>query len=252
MDQKLVATSLSYSRNGKRLIEDISLEFRAGVLHGILGPNGSGKSTLLKTMSGIWTPTLGKVFWNGDPLLSQPRQRISRTISLVPQCPSPSFNFLVEEIVAMGRYSHDNRYWNAVKEHLVYQALSSVDAWHLRGRYVNQLSQGELQRVYIARALITESPILLLDEPTASLDIQHQLEIWQLLQKFVKNGKIVIVTTHDLAIAERFCERIAVLNHGKCIGSGDTSTLLTTTLLQEIFGVVESRNPGFKSYSLYQ
>lgn len=248
MLQRLITTSLAYKINGKTLLNDISLEFHGGHLHGILGPNGSGKSTLLKLLSGIWKPSTGSIFWNSTPLLEQERQTLSRIISLVPQQPQTLFDFLVEDLVAMGRYAYDRFYWHAAEGPLVHEALKVVDAWHLRRRRVNQLSFGERQRVYIARALVTESPILLLDEPTASLDIQHQLEIWQLLERLVQKGKIVIVTTHDLAIAERYCHRVAILNHGRCIGQGEFNSLVTSKLLEEVFGVAEMSLMPCKSY----
>lgn len=243
MQQKLIASNLCYRIDNKELLTNISLELSSGCLHAILGPNGSGKSTLLKVLTGIWKLSSGEVTWNGTPLLSQKRQEISRIISLVPQNPQPSFDYLVEDIVAMGRYPYNTRYWNAKDEPLVQQALNAVDAWHLKDRRVNHLSFGERQRVYIARALVTESPILLLDEPTASLDIRHQLEIWDLLQTFVKNGKIVVITTHDLTIAERYCKHIAVLNQGQCVGSGSFASLMTPKLLQDVFGIAEVALP---------
>lgn len=251
MQQKLIATDLCYSVNGKDLIKNISLELSSGKLQAILGPNGSGKSTLLKVLTGIWKPTSGSITWNGQPLLSQTRQEISRTVSLVPQNPHPSFDYLVQDIVAMGRYPYDQRYWNITDETLVLQALVAVDALHLRQRRVNHLSYGERQRVYIARALVTESPVLLLDEPTASLDIRHQLEIWSLLQTFVEKGKIVVVTTHDLTVAERYCQHVAVLNHGHCIGKGPFNSLMTPHLLKDVFGVIETPSPSMKYFAPY-
>lgn len=250
MQHTLVTTNLRYSLDKKVLLKDINLEFQSGYLHGILGPNGSGKSTLLKTLSGIWKPTSGQVLWNGEDLLCKDRKEISRILSVVPQNPQPNFDFLVEDIVAMGRYPYHSHYWKAVEDQHVYKALTLVDAWHLRRRQVNQLSQGERQRVYIARALVTESPILLLDEPTASLDIQHQIEIWQLLERLVQQDKVIIVTTHDLSIAERYCQKVAVLNRGKCIGNGSFSSFITPTLLQEVFGVIECSSSSFKHYML--
>lgn len=248
--QKLIATVLKFAIDGKTLLEEISLEFGGGYLHGILGPNGSGKSTLLKILSGIWMPASGTIFWNGEPLLAKSRQEISRLISLVPQNPQPTFDFLVEDIVAMGRYPHNRHYWTATEDQLVYQALTMVDAWHLRRRQVNQLSHGERQRVYIARALVTESPILLLDEPTASLDIQHQIEIWELLKQLVKKGKMIIATTHDLTIAERYCDRVAVLKQGRCIGNGTFDSMMTPRLLLDVFGIVEM--PLAKHYAVLE
>ena len=241
--QKLGASNLSYVVDGKCLLDDISLDFSSGCLHTILGPNGSGKSTLLKVLAGIWRLASGTVTWNGTSLLSMKRLEISRVISLVPQNPQPSFDYLVEDLVAMGRYTYNKRYWHAKDEPLVHQSLQAVDVWHLRQRKVNQLSFGERQRVYIARALVTESPILLLDEPTASLDIRHQLELWDLLRKIVKKGKIVVITTHDLTIAERYSDHVVVLNQGRCVDKGMFSSVMTPKLLREVFGISEKSLP---------
>jgi ABC-type cobalamin/Fe3+-siderophores transport system ATPase subunit len=243
MQQTLKASNLCYYANGKQLLNNISLEFSTGNLHAILGPNGSGKSTLLKILTGIWKLASGSVTWNNLPLLTQKRQMISRIISLVPQNPQPSFDFLVEDLVAMGRYPYNTCYWKAKEEPVVKQALHTVDIWHLKNRNINQLSFGERQRAYIARALVTESPILLLDEPTASLDIRHQLEIWDLLQRFVKQGKIVVITTHDFSITKRYCSNIAILNQGCCVDRGDFSSVITPKLLEDVFGIPETRLP---------
>ncbi|MBA3815827.1 MAG: ABC transporter ATP-binding protein [Parachlamydiaceae bacterium] len=232
---------LSYAINGNFLIENISLEFTPGLVHGILGPNGSGKSTLLKNLSGIWKATSGSILWNHSSLLMENRQAASRIISLVPQNPQVNFDFLVEDIVAMGRYAHDSRYWATPQKNLLQNALEMVDAWHLRSRRITCLSHGERQRVYIARALVTEAPILLLDEPTASLDIRHQIEIWQLLKRLAHEGKIVIVSTHDILVAERYCDKIAVLNRGKCIANGAFETIMTPELLLNVFEVSSIR-----------
>lgn len=237
MTKKLVASNLCYSIDNKELLHHVSLELSPGGIHAILGPNGSGKSTLLKVLAGIWKLSAGMVTWDGKPLLTQKRQEISRIISLVPQHPQPSFDFLVEDIVAMGRYPYDTRYWQAKNDQIVHHALSCVDVWHLRHRKITHLSYGERQRVYIARAVVTESPVLLLDEPTASLDIRHRLDIWKLLQTLANNGKIVVVTTHDLTVAEHYCHHVIVLNQGRCVDQGPFSSLITPTLLHEVFGI---------------
>lgn len=249
--QELIAEELCYDVDSKKLIDSISLKFRSGILHGILGPNGSGKSTLLRTLCGIWRATSGNVLWKGESLLRKERKEISQIISLVPQNPIPAFDYLVEDIVAMGRYPHGSRYWDLKGEHLVYQALQTTDAWHLRRRQVNQLSQGERQRVYIARALVTESPIMLLDEPTSSLDIRHQIEIWELLLNLVKGDKIVIVTCHDLATAEKYCDEIAIMNQGRCISNGPFCQTMTQEILATVFGVIPERDLNGKKYSLF-
>lgn len=232
----LEAKNVSYSIDGKALIENIELSFSPGILYGILGPNGSGKSTLLKTLCGIWNPTNGVVNWKGKALLTRSRKEISSTISLVPQNPQVHFDFTVTEMVRMGRYPYASTHSDEQLE----TALNIVDAWHLRKRSILRLSHGERKRVYIARALVTESPILLLDEPEASLDIRHQLEIWKLLRKLAEQGKTIIVTNHDLAATRRFCDEIAVLNQGRCIDNGRFDQVMTAQCLLDVFGVVES------------
>lgn len=235
----LKAEGLTYHLNGKSLVENINLTFKPGILYGILGPNGSGKSSLLKTLTGIWSPTSGKVIWKGENLLSQARQQISKTISLVAQQQPMHFDFTVIDLVTMGRYSHGNMPKKQIAD-LIAWALNLVDISHLQNRYVSELSQGERQRVYIARALATESPVLALDEPTSSLDIRHQLEIWKLLKQLVSQGKIIIVTNHDLVATGQHCEQVAIMNNGNCIACGEFKKIVTAQLLESVFGVVKT------------
>ncbi len=238
---------LTYQLKEKKLIEQISLTFEPGFVYGILGPNGSGKSTLLKTMTGIWQPTAGRVEWQGELLLQKPRAEISRTLSLVPQNPLLHFDFLVEDIVKMGRYSHG--YIPKRDAVLIQSTLEKVDAWHLRKQFLSQLSGGEKQRVYIARALVTEAPVLLLDEPTSYLDVRHQLEIWKLLRVLAEHGKTVIVAVHDLLAANRFCDCLSILHQGTCVATGPYDAVVNPALLHSIFGIQLTNQKGF-SYDL--
>lgn len=234
----LKTEELSYRHEGRWLIQKINLCVKPGTVFGILGPNGSGKSTLLKSLAGIWTPTSGKVLWQGKDLLQNSRKEISRIITLVPQNPQVFFDFSVADIILMGRYPYGSP--NKDPVHLLDSVLDTVDASHLRHRSIANLSQGEKKRVYIARALITESPILLLDEPTASLDIRHQLDVWQLIKRLAQNGKVVIITSHDLAMTKQYCDEVAILNYGNCVATGSYTETLTPRRLQEVFGVRES------------
>jgi iron complex transport system ATP-binding protein len=142
----------------------------------------------------------------------------------------------------MGRYPYGCRSPEAHAH--IEEALHQVNAWHLRHQLISQLSGGERQRVYIARALATQAPILLLDEPTSYLDLRHQLEIWQLLRKLVKRGKVIIVAVHDLLAARRYCDQLLILNQGRCQATGTYKEVMTPTLLQEIFGVVHHEDTG--------
>lgn len=247
----LQAESLTYELRGKALIQDINLQFSPGILYGILGPNGSGKSTLLKTLTGIWPSTQGRVLWHGQNLFAQERRQISRTISMVPQNVQMYFDFSVIEAVSMGCYCH-GIISKAKEQQMLEEALHSVDIWHLRDRAVAHLSTGERQRVYIARALVTESPILLLDEPTASLDIRHQLDIWQLLRRLLNKNKVIIVTSHDLASTERYCDSIAVLQHGRCVAQGLFSEVMDDRVLCDVFGVKTLENVQKSTLSSFE
>ncbi|MBA3957680.1 MAG: ABC transporter ATP-binding protein [Parachlamydiaceae bacterium] len=217
--------SLSY----KKLLHAITLTFVPGRLYGIIGANGSGKTTLLKTMSGIWAPTSGHVFWQNADLLKMERRTISQTLSLVPQNPQVHFDFSVAEMVAMGRYAH-----YSVQPQDIEEALSAVNALHLKQRPISQLSSGERQRVYIARALITKAPVILLDEPTASLDVRHQEEIWLLLQRLSQQGKVVIMASHDLNAVTRYCTDMIAMQMGLCVAAEPVS-FLTPEFLRGLF-----------------
>ncbi len=231
----LAANGLSYGIGAKKLINHISLSFSPGKLYGILGPNGSGKSTFLKTLAGIWRPTSGSVFWQGQNLHQLPRNTISQTLSLVPQQVPLCFDFCVQDLVAMGRYPYGDA--NSSGRAIVERALKRADVWTLRHRLITQLSQGERQRVFIARALATESPVLLLDEPTASLDVRHKLEIWDLMKDLAAHDKIVVVTLHDLQAPQTYCHEIAILDHGRCVAQGTPDEALNDAILLSVFGV---------------
>lgn len=241
---------LTYRLKQRALIEKIDLDFRPGILYGILGPNGSGKSTLLKTVSRIWNPTEGTLLWQEKDLLQFSRLEMSRTLSLVPQNPPLYFDFNVQQMVSMGRYPYGCRTPEAYEQ--IGHALRIVDAWHLRDRTIAQISGGERQRVYIARALATQAPILLLDEPTSYLDLRHQLEIWELLKMLVKSGKLVIVAVHDLLAARRFCDELVVLQGGRCKAAGSYEQCMTPGLLQEVFGVEQQELAGQTHFKTIQ
>lgn len=225
--------NLFYSSGNKTLLSNISLSFQPGLIHGILGPNGSGKSTLLKTLTGVWKPTDGSVYWKGEPLLEKPRQQISKIITLVPQNPQLSFDFTVEEFVKMGRYSHGDFYSRDIVE----QSLSLADALQFQHRPMTQLSQGERQRIYIARSLATEAPVMLLDEPMANLDIRHQLDLWNLFKNLAAKGKTILIANHDLFSSEYHCDQIYVMQTGKCLHAGKFKETITQEILQDVFGV---------------
>lgn len=232
--------NITYASGGKEILKNLSFSLDEGSLYGVLGPNGSGKSTLLKTMAKIWSPIRGEIFWHQENLMNHTRLQMSRTMTLVPQNPQIYFDFDVLDFTAMGCYPRSSS--SEQVRSVVEEALRQVGAWHLCDRFISQLSGGERQLIYIARALATQAPILLLDEPTSHLDLHHQLQIWELLRSLVDKGKLIIVAVHDFTAAQRFCDQIVVLSQGECKGVGSYQEVMTPTLLQEIFGV-RQRDP---------
>lgn len=224
-------------KRNKTILSSLTLRFLPGKLYAILGPNGSGKTSLLKVLNGTWQPTAGVAFWQGTPLHTFPRHALSQILSLVPQNPWSPFAFSVTDLVAMGTYALQYKTPSPLRRITIDEALKAVDAYHLKDEWVTELSTGERQRVYIARALVSECPVLLLDEPTSNLDIAHQLEIWALLGRLVQGERSIIVTSHDLSMCERFCDRVAVLHHGSCVGEGSPQQVLNEETLKSVFGV---------------
>lgn len=217
----------------KSLVQKISLEFGEGSLFGILGPNGAGKTTFLKSLCGLLPIYGGAISWRDENLLKKTRKEISKIISHVPQnlyCP---FDFSVFSFVSMGRYLHDTGNTSSI----IVESLQLVDALHLQHRYINQLSQGEKQRIYLARAIATEAPILLLDEPVSNLDLRHQLDFWELMKKMTQKGKTLLVASHDLRSTKRYCDEIVVFQEGHCLGKGKFDTLLSPEIFHRTFGL---------------
>jgi iron complex transport system ATP-binding protein len=153
-------------------------------------------------------------------------------MSLVPQAPTVAFDYRVDEMIKMGRYSISSETGYSIDE-----ALETVDALQLRHRSILSLSAGERQRIYIARALVTDAPILFFDEPTSALDIRHQLEIWQLLRSLADKGRLVVVATHDLAATTTYCNSASLLHRGSCFASGPPKEVLSPDHLCEVFGL---------------
>lgn len=226
---------LAYSVARRLLIQKITFSFNPGNVYAILGPNGAGKTTLLKTLCGILKPSHGKIYWNNENLALFDRKALSRTITLVPQNPQMVFNYSVEDFVAMGLYVHGRYVHGGANSDKIIAALEAVDCCPFMGQMLFHLSQGERQRVYIARALATEAPVMLFDEPTAHLDIKHQWETWQLCRKLADLGKVVIISNHDLVHSQSFCDEALLLEKGQCVAQGKMDEILPH--LESIFGM---------------
>jgi iron complex transport system ATP-binding protein len=207
---------------------------------GILGPNGSGKTTLLRLMAGTRVPTSGEVVLEGTPLHRCSRREIAQRIAVVPQETHLAFDYTVLEMVLMGRHPHLGLFELEGPHDFIIarDALRATGTASLEARQFNTLSGGEKQRVVIASALAQASDILLLDEPTASLDLGYQLDVATLIAKLnEKRGVTIAISTHDLNLAARVCHSLVLLRHGRVLAAGRTADVLTPDNIRALYDV---------------
>jgi iron complex transport system ATP-binding protein len=228
-------------RYGDRaVLHDITLETRPGTFLAIIGPNGSGKSTLLKGMCGLLRPFSGSVKLDGQSVGSSGRRYIAKNIALVPQGAFLPELFTAMEIVLMGRTPHLGllRYEGSSDILAAAGAMEATETGHLAGRRVNELSGGERQRVLIARALAQEAGILLLDEPTANLDIKYQAGILDFLKRLCRERGLSIVSAlHDVNLASQYGDRVLVLKNGVIYREGRPQDVIDAPTFREAFGI---------------
>ena len=223
----------------RQALHDITLSLAPGSMTVLLGPNGSGKTTLLRVLAGVIAPTSGCVRLGEVPLRRMNRSLVARYCAYLPQQTATDFEIKVEDAVALGRYPHIGS-WGAmtVADHdRVTWAIGRVGLSALRSRTLPTLSGGERQRAFIARALAQDAPILLLDEPTSSLDIGNQLELMALLADFHREGRTILASLHDLRPALDFFPEAVLLSDGEVATMGPTSEVLYGAALETAFGV---------------
>lgn len=232
---ELEAVTAGY--DGRAVVRDVRFSASRGEMVGLIGPNGSGKSTLLRAVSGVLAPFSGRVLLNGADLSRFPRGELARLVAVVPQNPPLPESFTALELVMMGRYPHLGflQYEGRRDLEICRWAMEATGTWHLAGRRMGQVSGGERQRVVIARALAQQSRVLLLDEPTAHLDINHQEEIMGLVRR-LREGMAVVVAIHDLNLAASFCDRLVLLNGGTVFAQGFPAEVLTVANIRAVYG----------------
>jgi iron complex transport system ATP-binding protein len=220
------------------VLRDVDATVDRGAFVGLVGPNGAGKTTLLRTIAGVLTPASGTVRIDGDDVHALPSRAASRRVAVVPQDTSLAFDFDVREVVAMGRTPHRSRFGggDAAGREAVDRALERTAVDHLAGRPVSDVSGGERQRVLLARALAQDAPVLLLDEPTASLDINHQVRTLELVRELVREGKTAVAAIHDLNLAAHYCDELLLLGDGRALAAGAPTDVLTEDRLATAFG----------------
>lgn len=231
---------IGFQYGEKRVLQDVTLSVEKGEFFGILGPNGSGKSTLLNLIDGIRLPCEGEIRLKGVAPGKMPRRDVARLVAVVPQEASWVFPLTVEEVVLMGRTPHIGRLAFESERDLAVarSAMEATDLLPLAARLMETLSGGERQRVLIARALAQEPEVLLLDEPTASLDIAHQIRTFELIRALSRSaGLTVVAVTHDMNLASLYCDRIALLEEGRLCSLGCPGEVITESHIREVYGV---------------
>lgn len=218
-------------------VEAVSLEVRPGTLTAVAGPNGSGKSTLLRALTGLLPLERGSISVNDRPLDEWRRPDLARAVGVVGQREEPVFPLRVRETVTLGRYAHLGPLEPAGlrDREAVERALARCDVTHLADRRADQLSGGEWQRVRLARALAAEPQTLLLDEPTTSLDVRHEMELFELISDLAHGGLAALVVTHGLNLAARFCDHMLLLDQGHAVAAGTPGTVLHPDVLSTVF-----------------
>ena len=231
---------IGFQYGEKRVLQNITLTVARGEFFGILGPNGSGKSTLLNLIDGIRLPCEGEIRLKGIAPGRMRRKDMARLVAVVPQEASWVFPLTVEEIVLMGRTPHLGRLAFESERDLAVarSAMEATDLLPLASRLMETLSGGERQRVLIARALAQEPEVILLDEPTASLDIAHQIRTFGLIRSLSRSAGLAVVSvTHDMNLAALYCDRIALLEEGQLRSLGCPGGVITESNIREVYGV---------------
>ena len=224
------------------VLSDLSCLILSGRVLGILGPNGSGKSTLLKLLARVFEPQHGKIELLGDSLSSLSQLEVAKRVALVPQETLQVFPFTIAEMVLMGRSPHHQGWggwhWEDSQDWAIAQnAMDELDVAHLSNRLVTEVSGGERQRAVIARALVQEPKILLLDEPTAFLDLHHQLDIARIIKRLnQERGLTVVLVSHDLNLASQYCDHVLLLNHGRLAAMGSPQKVLNPEIIEAVYG----------------
>jgi iron complex transport system ATP-binding protein len=236
---RVALSGVGFAAGGRWLLREVSFSVQAGEIVGLVGANGAGKSTLLRLIAGFLRPTTGTVLLDGRPVGAYSARQRARLVATVPQLTHVEGERRAEDVVLLGRHAHLGRF--AIEgEHdraIARLAMRSTDTEWLADRPVSTLSGGERQRLLIARALAQEPQVLLLDEPTASLDLRQEIHVLDLVRQLAGDGLAVIASLHDLRLAARYADRLLVLRRGEAIADAPPEAALTPAVLADAFGV---------------
>lgn len=249
MESVIKLRNIGYRYEKEWALKGIDLSLNAGEVIGILGPNGSGKSTLLKIMDGLLVPQEGEIFIRNEPFHGLKRSNIAREVAMVPQENHFRFSFSSLEVVLMGRFPHLKRLqFEGQKDlEIAYKSLKATHTLDLARRSIHDLSEGEKQRVFIARSLAQEPKIILLDEPTSFLDLKFKREIFRLISSLSREkGLGVALVSHDIDLVAHYCQRLIMLKKGVIYATGEPDRIITNSNISDVYEcpVVVDKNPS--------
>ncbi|MFG2887416.1 ABC transporter ATP-binding protein [Streptomyces sp. NPDC048297] len=237
---RLSAENVTLAYDQRVIAEQLSVQIPDRSFTVIVGPNACGKSTLLRGLSRMLRPSQGRVLLDGQVIQSMPAKKVARTLGLLPQSSIAPEGITVADLVGRGRYPHQGllRQWSAEDERVVQESMAHTGVAELADRYVDELSGGQRQRVWIAMALAQQTPLLLLDEPTTYLDIQHQIDVLDLCAELHETqGRTLVAVLHDLNHAARYATHLIALRGGQVIAEGAPADIVTAGLVEEVFGL---------------
>lgn len=254
MSTQINIRNLHFSfKQNEPVLSDVNCTLNSGNMYGLIGPNGAGKSSLLKLILNILAAQQGTISINEKATSNFSRKLLAQQIAFVPQDTQINFEFCVEDIVRMGRNPYLGRFQTLSEQDyaLVDTAIEKTELSHLRARKINTLSGGERQRVLIARAIAQNTPIILLDEATANLDIAHQLDVFYLCKQLSQEGKLVLAAIHDLNMAARFCDQLLLLAQKNIKAAGTPELVLSQENLKTFFAIEATLQNTDKSLSIW-
>lgn len=239
MNALLTADNLSFAYHQRLILDDVSLTIEKGEFVGLIGANGSGKTTLMRVLLNLLNPRTGEVFLGGDSINRLSRREIARRAALVQQETHVDFDFTGREIVAMGRTPYLGRFKleTQMDQEAITRAMRETETEIFAERLITELSGGERQRVHLARVLAQGTELVLLDEPTANLDLAHQFEALRLVKNFTRAGNAALAAIHDLSLAARFCDRLLLLSNGRIVAAGKPVEIITEENLRRHFAL---------------
>ncbi|WP_443031612.1 ABC transporter ATP-binding protein [Streptomyces sp. 3211] len=238
--QRLTAENVTLGYDQRVIAENLSVEIPDNSFTVIVGPNACGKSTLLRALSRMLKPAAGRVLLDGQAIGSMPAKKVAKTLGLLPQSSIAPDGITVADLVSRGRYPHQGllRQWSAEDERVVNESMASTGVAELADRAVDELSGGQRQRVWIAMALAQQTPLLLLDEPTTYLDIQHQIDVLDLCAELHENqGRTLVAVLHDLNHAARYATHLIAMRGGEAVAEGPPQEVVTAELVEKVFGL---------------